>query len=230
MILYAHPWHYGISAGVYFLTGCFGMSMTYHRLLSHQAWRAPKWFEPIGLFLGTYGLTGSSISWVAIHRQHHAYTDEPLDPHSPHSAHPLRAHFFSMIPRPRLGRYARDLVQSPLHRTFHRKYWYIHVGIALGLLAIEPLAVVYAYLFPAMVLWNGGSAVNSIGHLFGYRNFSTKDFSRNNFILGFITWGEGWHNNHHHQPRNPLFNKKWWEFDMAGVWIKLLRRDARQVL
>ena len=83
MIMYGEWYHWAIAFFTYFVTGCFGMTMTFHRLLSHKSWNAPKWFEIFGTLAGTYGLTGSSIGWVAVHREHHHYTDQERDPHSP---------------------------------------------------------------------------------------------------------------------------------------------------
>ena len=224
MIIYGRPVHYVVAIAVYMATGCLGMSMTYHRLLSHRSWQPPFWFEAVGTWLGTIGLTGSSLAWSSIHRQHHIYADRKGDPHSPHVWPTLAAHYLSMFPTPRL-RYAKDLMRNPIHRFAHRRYWLINgmyatlVSIALG-----PFGLVYAYLFPAALLWNAGSAINTINHLYGYRNHDTKDQSKNNFALGYLAWGEGWHNNHHASPSRAAFGEKWWEFDLGGCAIKLLNR------
>ena len=84
------------------------------------------------------------------------------------------------------------------------------------------MLLVAAYLFPAMILWNAGSFINTLTHMFGYRNFETTDNSTNIPTLGILMWGEGWHNNHHADPQNPSFKHKWWEFDLGGWFIKLL--------
>ena len=221
MILYGHWYHWVIAFFVYFLTGCFGMTMTFHRLLSHKSWNPPKWFEYVGTFLGTYGLTGSSIAWTAIHREHHHHTDDEQDPHSPLYKGFVHVQWMSMfdIPKPR---YAAHLLRSKYHVFLHKNYMLIHLCILVTLLAINPMLAVSAYLFPAAILWNMGSFINTISHMVGYRNAESNDHSRNVYWLGYLMWGEGWHNNHHANPTNSSFKVKWWEFDVGGWFIERL--------
>lgn len=223
LIIYGESYHYLIILFIYFLTGCLGMSMTYHRLLAHKSYQTPFWFEILGTFLGTIGLTGSSLGWTAIHREHHQHVDTKKDPHSPKHLGFFKVQFFSMFKKPNLF-YVRDLQKRKLHRFMHRNYLSIHFLWGGMLYLIDPLALCYAYLCPATILWNSGSSVNSFCHLFGYKNFKTKDNSKNNFIFGFLTFGEGWHNNHHASPLKWSFKHRWFEFDMGGTlirWIKL---------
>ena len=223
MILYGSVYHWVLSFFVYFITGCFGMSMTFHRLLSHKSWNAPKWFEVFGTLAGTYGLTGSSIGWVAIHREHHHFTDQEKDPHSPKHKGFFRVQWLSMYDTPNT-KYVVHLLRSKLHVFLHKYYIPIHLVICLFWYLIDPMLLVSAYLFPAAILWNGGSFINTITHMTGYKNHKTKDDSTNVPLLGILMWGEGWHNNHHAQPNNPSFKYKWWEFDMGYLWIKILSK------
>ncbi len=220
MLYFAHGWQYLASLGVYFLTGCLGMSMTYHRYLSHRSWKSPRWFEILGTLLASYGLTGTSIAWTAIHRQHHRHSDRSQDPHSPWYYSLWQVQFLSLRPTPRL-RFARDLLTDTFHTFLHRHYFTIHGLILTAFLLFYPFGAVYLYLFPAVLLWHGGSSINTIGHKLGYRNFETGDHSHNNAILGFIMWGEGWHNNHHKYPLRSSFKVKPHEFDLAGTLIGL---------
>ena len=221
MIMYGEWYHWLIGIFVYFITGCFGMTMTFHRLLSHKSWNAPKWFHYFGSLAGTYGLTGSTIGWVAVHREHHHFTDQERDPHSPEHQGFFKVQWLSMfeVPSPR---YAMHLIKDPFHSFIHRWYFLIHGVIAGVWLLIDPMLLVAAYLFPAMILWNAGSFINTLTHMFGYRNHDTNDNSTNIPLLGILMWGEGWHNNHHADPQNPSFKHKWWEFDVGGWFIKLL--------
>ncbi len=223
MFLYAGPKDYIISLAVYFLTGCLGMNMTYHRLLSHRSWKAPKFFETIGTTLGTLGLTGSSIAWCAVHRDHHQHADTSHDPHSPHWSPWWKVQFLSMFYRPNL-RKVSDLLKSPTHRFLHKNYFLINLSYVLILGIINPFLVISAYLFPAAILWNAGSAVNSLGHISGYKNFNCPDHARNNLILGYLVWGEGWHNNHHRYPKRSYYGTKWYEVDISGLIIKCLKK------
>lgn len=223
MFLYGNAQQYLISLLVFFMTGCFGMSMTYHRLISHRSWNAPAWFKHFGLLCGTIGLTGSALSWCSVHRLHHQHSDTGNDPHSPHHTKPWRVQFLSMnyeIPFMAL----RSLAQDKSIRFFHRHYLFINFFYVLVLAIFDPFAVVYAYLFPACVLWNSGSLINSVGHMFGYKNFPTQDEGRNNIFLAFLNWGEGWHNNHHRYPKRAYFGYRWFEIDIAGILIKIIRK------
>lgn len=212
---------WAITAIVYFVTGCFGMTMTYHRLLSHQSWTAPRWFEIFGTLSALYGLTGSSIGWVAVHREHHHHTDKSGDPHSPATHGFFKVQWLSMFEKPK-PRYALHLIKDPFHLNLHKYYFVIHFGIFVTLLLISLQLCAAAYLVPAAVLWNAGSLINTATHMIGYRNYNTKDNSTNICMLGYFVWGEGWHNNHHHKPSSSKFGEKWWEFDLGYVFIRLI--------
>ena len=222
MILFAGPKDYLLSILVYFFMGCIGMSMTYHRLLAHKSWSAPRWFEIFGTLCGVFGLTGSSLAWCAIHREHHQKTDQAKDPHSPHHKRWWEVHFFNMFHRPKL-RLMSDKMKDPFHLFVHKSYFKLQVLYALLCYLNDPFYVISLYLFPAMLLWNIEGSVNTVGHLFGYRNFKTKDFSRNNIILALISWGEGLHNNHHFNPKSPIFRRKWFEVDLSEPLIRFIR-------
>lgn len=218
-------WNYLLlSVFIYFLMGGVGSSVTMHRYLSHRSWNCPRWFEYAGSIFTTLGLVGSTITWVAIHRSHHMHTDTPKDPHSPYYQHWLRVHFSSMYCEPQL-RLAIDLVEDPLHRFLHRYYWLVNLAYfsTLFYLGGWNLAL-WAHIVPALMLWHGGSSINSIGHMVGTNSNSTKDQSRNNFFLALIMWGEGWHNNHHRYPKRAIFQIKWYEIDMGGLLVKIFSR------
>lgn len=224
MIIYAQWYHWAAAIAVYFIGGT-SITVTYHRLLSHKAWVAPRWFEIVGTLFSTYIAVGSSIGWVATHRQHHRYTDKHGDPHSPNTQPWWRVQWFSMF-EPVNVKYAVDLLRDKFHLTIHQKYFHIHVSIGLILLLFDPFAVVYLYLVPAALVWNAGSAINTLNHKLGYRNYETKDNSTCSFLTGYLVFGEGWHNNHHADPASEKFQRKWWEFDLGYQVIKLVRKDA----
>jgi fatty-acid desaturase len=222
-ILYGQWYHWFLTAIVYFITGCFGMTMTYHRLLSHKSWSAPRWFKIIGTLCGTYGLSGSSIAWVAVHREHHHHTDNINDPHSPRHKGFARVQWLSMFERPN-PRYAMHLIRDPFHAKLHQFYFVLHAVLLVGWYLIDPMLMLSCYLVPAAILWNAGSFINSLTHMIGYRNHSTNDDSSNIMWLGYLMWGEGWHNNHHNSPSKPNFGEKWWEFDIAYWFITLIEK------
>ncbi len=221
LIIYGQWYQYLMAFFVYFITSCLGMTMTFHRLLSHKSYNSPKWFYYLGTLCGFYGLTGSPIAWTAVHREHHRYTDKELDPHSPLHKSFISIQWLSMFETPKV-RYVPDLLRDKFQVFLHKNYFYIHTCIAITLLLIDPFMLVYLYLVPAAILWNAGSFINTLTHMFGYRNYDTKDNSKNLFLLGFLMWGEGWHNNHHASPTNSQFGEKWWEIDIGGFLIRKL--------
>lgn len=228
-IIFGNNFSWILTFIVYFFTGCIGMSITYHRLLSHKSWNAPKWFPYIGTLFGSWGLTGTSISWVAIHREHHRFTDTDKDPHSPQFKNFFKVQFLSMFDKPNI-RYVPDLLKSKFHTFLHKHYFKGHLIILVSLGLINFDLLISLYLAPAAILWNAGSFINTINHLIGYKNFKTNDKSKNNIMTGFLVWGEGWHNNHHAYPQSFNFGKKWWEFDISSLIIKLLNVQYRNNL
>lgn len=206
----------------FFLLGCLGAVVTYHRLLSHRSWNSPRWFEILGTVLGNLCIIGSSISWVAVHRQHHRYSDREGDPHTPKESF-LKAQWGGIFETPNL-KYVPDLLRSPFHVFLHKYYFLIIAALIAVLAAINPMLCASLYLAPVALVYTIGGAVNSFNHsdIIGYRNYETKDNSKNIWLLGYLMWGEGWHNNHHAQPMNPYTNHKWWEFDFSGWIIKRL--------
>ena len=223
-------WQWAIVLLVYFFNGCVGMTVTYHRIISHKAWPAPKWLEYFGALCATIGMTGSAISWVAIHRKHHRFTDSPKDPHSPFHKGFIYCQWFSMFEKVEV-KYVMDLINQRFYRLQH-KYYFVIIAIYAGALAlIDPFAVVYALLAPAAILWNAGSSIVTFSHMFGNRPHSIKSRAGNSWILGLLVWGEGWHNNHHHKASSPYFGEKLWQIDAGGIFIwlcsKIFRRPVK---
>ena len=212
--------------GIYFLTGCLGVSITYHRLLSHQSFKSPKWFEILGTLCATYGLVGSSLAWVNNHRSHHLHTDTPRDPHSPQHHGWVNIQWFSMFTSETRFRYVVKILRDPFHAWLHRHYALIHLFLFAFFMILGGFhAVALYYLAPAAILWNLGSLINTLCHSrFGYRNYElVDDLSKNNLLLGYLVWGEGWHNNHHRHPNRAKYGEKWWEFDISHHVIKLIQ-------
>ena len=213
MILYAHWYHWVIATVMYFLFNGIGMIMTYHRLLTHRSFKCPKWFEYLGTWLATFSLTGSGITWVAIHRKHHKYADTDKDPHSPDHMGFWRVQFFTAF-APVEGKYAVDLMRDKTHLWIHKHYIKIVIGALAVLLLINPLAAVYLYMFPAALTLFFGTLVLSWAH---------KDCKpRTVYWLALLTFGDAFHDIHHEYPNNYRLHK----YDLIG-WIieKVFVRD-----
>ena len=224
MIIWGELWQWSIAVIIYFFTGCIGMSGTYHRLLSHRSYRSPRWWECFGTICATLGGTGSSIAWCSVHRAHHRFTDSERDPHSPHHQGVLRTQFFSMFYEPNI-KYVPDLLRDPWHLWMHKNYWLVHGIYATLLFLIDPWALIYAWLIPSLILWHAGSAINTLGHLWGWQDHRPgEDSSTNHPVLGILMWGEGWHNNHHAFPADYHFGQKWWQIDITRYVIDLIKK------
>lgn len=211
-----------LSILVYFSTGCLGITVTFHRFLSHRSFEMSPILEKVFSFFGAIGGTGSALGWVALHRAHHQHSDRPQDPHSPSNG--KLALFLSRY-RFRLNKWAvRDMIADPFHRTIHAYY---HVVLALWAFfwfLLDFRLFIFVVAVPmAIQIWVSILS-NCFNHLAGYRNFETNEKSTNNFFIALISWGEGWHNNHHHAPRRWSFQVKWWEFDISAWVIRLIAR------
>lgn len=207
LIIYGEPYHYAIAIFVYFINGCLGMTMAYHRLLTHRSWKCPKIVEYFLSLCATIGLTGSALSWVAIHREHHAFTDTSKDPHSPTFKGWFWSHYLSMFAKVKI-RYVKDLLSEKFYIYQHKFYFEINLIYAAVLFFIDPFALVYAWLVPAALLWNGGSLIVSSSH--------RSNGPNNDMIFILTTWGEGYHKNHHDNARLSRFGK----WDLGGFLIE----------
>lgn len=205
MILYATWWQWLIALFMYFVLNGLGMIMTYHRLLTHRSYTCPKWWEYFMSFMTTFSLTGSAITWVAIHRKHHKYADTENDPHSPDHLGFLKVQFFTAF-APVEGRYAVDLMRDNFYKWQHQHYLKIILITIAALLLIDPMLTVYILLFPAGLTLLFGTLVLSWAH---------QDYkARTVYWLAFLTFGDGFHDIHHEYPNNYRLHK----YDLIG-WI-----------
>jgi fatty-acid desaturase len=213
MLFYGNIYQWLIVIFVFFLNGCLGMTMTYHRLLSHKSWNCPKWLEKIFVIFAGSGLTGSAISWVSIHRKHHRFTDKIEDPHSPKYKSWFYCHFLSMFSNVE-PKYAVDLLRQKFYAHQHRYYFEYAIlwGILMVLIFQDPYALIYAWLAPGAILWNAGSSIVSISH--------RKGTVFNDIVLAILVWGEGYHNRHHESPGSSRFGK----YDLGGILIEFIEK------
>ncbi len=210
---------WGIVGLLYFVGGCIGGTVTYHRYLSHRSYEAPSWWVKFGSLCGAVFLIGSPLAWSNNHIAHHRFVDTPKDPHSPQHLGIIKTQFASMLYTTSDFRYSVRNADK-FQRFIHSYYEVLHVLLFVGLVVGFGWHITaLVYLVPSAVIWHLMSSVNVINHLnLGYRNHETKDSSRNNLVTGYLTFGEGWHNNHHAAAKDPQYGKKWWEFD-PGFWV-----------
>lgn len=227
------PYYLIATAIMWSLISGLGIAVGYHRVFSHKTHTLPVWKENILLFFAALAGQGSSIFWVAVHRgYHHPHADTDRDLHSPVTKS-LWVSFFGWTINERAKdismKYSIDLIRKTNHVWFNNHVfkilWLVPICVAL----IDwKLSLVGVCLATGLGLLQD-NLVNIFGHkkgLIGYRNFDTNDNSNNNFILGYLGWGQGWHNNHHHSPRMFDFGSgmsgKWWEIDFCRAWLWFL--------
>jgi stearoyl-CoA desaturase (delta-9 desaturase) len=222
----------GVALFLHWLLGGIGICLGYHRLLSHRSFQVPKGLEYMIALLGALALQGGPIFWVGNHRRHHAHTEDPVkDPHSsergfwwshmgwilsPDKASFDEAHY---------GKFAPDLKQQPFYRYLNHCFLLLQVLLAFVLYAWGGWSfVIYGIFVRAVLLWHTTWFVNSATHQWGYRTFAAKDHSRNLWWVSLLTYGEGWHNNHHAHPNAAQSGYCWWEFDPTWWTIQILQK------
>jgi fatty-acid desaturase len=192
-----------------------------HRYLSHKSFECPTWFLWVGTIVSVLGVSGPTISWVAIHRAHHRTVETEQDPHSPWFRS-LRSIFYPKLflySPPTILRYIMDLRSMPFHVNIFQYYWAINlVFVTLIITLFGWFAVVYIYLVPTLMKTYASSLFNIVCHKWGYRLYDTPDKSTNNFWMFFLTFGEAWHNTHHAFPTDSKSSRKWWELD-PQYWL-----------
>ncbi len=213
------------------IVGSLGVGLGYHRLLTHRSFKAPKWLEYTLTILGTMSLQNEPYKWVATHRMHHQFCETDKDPHTTRDGF-LWAHMFWIFTGTAqdhnegvFKKYVPDLLKDRGQRLI-AKYFYVPILVSAVLLfafggwGAVLWGVVVRTVFGFHTTW----FVNSLAHIFGTRRFETNDDSKNNWFVALLTFGEGWHNNHHAQPTSARHGLKWFEFDMNWIAIRILEK------
>ena len=229
--LFCFSWQrLAVAVVLYYIATGLGISMGYHRLHTHRSYKVPRWMEYFFAVCATLTLEGGPLFWVATHRIHHQNSDQPGDPHSPRDGA-----FWSHVGWILFGetnhnntrmmaRYAPDLAKFPFYIWLNNYHWAPILVLTGILYAIGGLPMVLwgnclRIVFGLHATW----LVNSATHMWGGRRFATRDDSRNNWWVAIISFGEGWHNNHHAHPTSARHGLAWYEFDPSWLLIKALK-------
>ena len=215
---------------LWWVAGGFGIGMGYHRLLTQRGYNTSKWMEYLLTICATLTLEGGPIFWVATHRQHHQNTDKEGDPHSPNEGG-LWAHVGWLITGTTMHNgaanllpYVPELRKDKFHVWISKWHWVPITVLGLLLLAFGGWPYLFWGIFFRTVLGLHSTwLVNSATHMWGRRRFGTHDDSRNSLWVALLTFGEGWHNNHHAHPVSARHGLAWYEFDVTWISLKLLR-------
>lgn len=213
----------------YFMYGCLGIVVTFHRLLTHKSYKTHPLLSKIFAVLGCFGGTGSPMAWVAIHINHHLKSDKINDPHSPlHKGIKIFAlnyeHEVDSATKWRM----REMITDQFQQILHRYYFAIVAIWSLFLFLIGGwYLMIFLHWAPALLTAFMSNVVNYVGHkptwVGGFRTYNINDQSSNNWIWAIPSWGESWHNNHHRYPKNYSLGEKWWQIDIAALVIKLVK-------
>lgn len=223
----------GLCIAFYYLTGCFGVTFCYHRLLCHRSFATPKWLERLSATCGVLAMQMGPVTWVGHHRMHHAYSDTPGDPHDASRGfwHSHMGWLFLTSREHddpvRVRKFARDIYQDPYLRFIDQRWVQIALTVLLGFLlyAIAGVpGVVWGIFVRMVVVYHVTWFVNSAAHMWGYQRYQTGDLSRNCWWVGLLAFGEGWHNNHHAHAQVAPAGHVWWEFDITYCLIWVLNR------
>jgi stearoyl-CoA desaturase (delta-9 desaturase) len=229
----------GLVVLLHWITGGLGVCLGYHRLFTHGSFST---YRPIRWLLGALGVLsgeGSATDWVANHRKHHALSDKEGDPHSPHDG-PWWSHMLWLFPAmtnevygAHVRRWAPDLMKDSVLLWIGRLQLPLHFALAAGLfcagwawggLAMGTSFLVWGMFVRLTFVLHSTWLVNSASHMWGYTNYEAGDDSRNNWLVALLTYGEGWHNNHHAYPRMANHGHRWWEIDLTFRMLRLMQR------
>ncbi len=213
------------------IVGSLGVGLGWHRLLTHRSFKAPKWLEYLLSIFASMSMQDAPDKWIATHRIHHAFVETEKDPHSTRFGF-----WWAQIgwvvwgtaqdhDAATMKRYVPDLLKDKGHVLISRFYLVPIVVSAFILLAIGGWSMVVWGVFARVVVgWHTTWFVNSLSHIYGSRPHETTDFSTNNWFVALLTFGEGWHNNHHAFPTSARHGLEWHQFDMNWIAIRIFEK------
>ena len=213
----------GLLVGMYFVAA-MGVTIGYHRYLTHRGFRAPTWLKFLLLVLGSMSMEGPALTWASTHLEHHAKSDKEGDPHSPLQGF-IHAHLGWIIDGfdTDLDKYGPWLKEDRIVVFVSKTFWlWMLVSLAIPFAVGGWPGLLWGGLVRIFLVHHVTWSVNSICHVFGRRPFKTGDRSTNHWLVGLLASGEGWHNNHHAFQRSAYHGLYWWQFDLAGIVIRLL--------
>jgi stearoyl-CoA desaturase (delta-9 desaturase) len=215
----------------WWIANSLGIGIGFHRLMTHRGFKTPRWVERTLVVFGSLALQGSALAWVTTHRMHHKFTETDKDPHSPR-----QGGFWSHMgwifvgtsqwhSKATVQKYVPDLLKDNFIVRVSALYWVTSVIAGGVLLAIGGWQMVLWGVFLRTVFgWHTTWLVNSATHMWGTRRFDIHDDSTNNGLIALITFGEGWHNNHHAHPSAARHGLTWYEIDFNWMAIKVMEK------
>ncbi|ARV60311.1 acyl-CoA desaturase [Nostocales cyanobacterium HT-58-2] len=220
---------------LHWVTGCLGITLGWHRLVAHRSFQVPKYLEYLLVFFGSLSCQGSPIDWIGLHRNHHMHSDQELDQHQASKGF-WWSHIGWMlheVPAPIImERYVKDILDDQFYHFLEKYFLGIQFILAVLLYLLGGWSFVVWGIFVRLVLsYHCTWLVNSAAHMFGYRTYDCGDRSTNCWWVALLTYGEGWHNNHHAFQYSARHGLQWWEIDLTWIIIWFLQQTklARKV-
>ncbi len=214
---------------MYCISG-LGITLGYHRLLTHRAFSCQRWFKLFLLVSGTFAMQGGPASWASLHIQHHRFADKDGDPHSPvHGFWHSHCGWIFDDYEPDFRRYGKWLLEDNDVKHISKNYlYYSLLGLLIPFVIGGWVGLLWGGFLRILICSHMTWCVNSVCHKFGYQSYEVKDTSTNNPFVALLTFGEGWHNNHHRFMQMPFFGHRWYEIDM-GKWVLQALRPFKVV-
>ncbi|CAI0395806.1 unnamed protein product [Linum tenue] len=228
--LFCFSWsRFGAALLIGIVTSLFGINLSYHRHLTHKSFKLPKWLEYSFAYCGVHALQGDPLSWVSNHRFHHQYTDTERDPHSPvvgfwHSH--MGWIFDSSSIKEKCGKRGNvgDLEKQAFYRWIRKTYVIHPLSLAILLYSLGGFPYIcWGIGVRVVCCYHATWSVNSAAHIWGSQDWNTNDLSRNNWWVAIMTFGEGWHNNHHAFNNSARHGLEWWQIDVTWYVVKFLQ-------
>ncbi|MEM9484494.1 MAG: acyl-CoA desaturase [Cyanobacteria bacterium P01_F01_bin.116] len=218
----------GVALFLHWVTGCLGITLGWHRLVAHRSFKTPKWLEYFFVFCGSLACQHGPIEWIGLHRHHHAHSDQPVDHHSSTKGF-WWSHmgwiFYEVPADGDVPRLTKDIANDPFYLFCENYFLLMQIGLGFLLYALGGWSFVLWGIFVRLVaVYHCTWFVNSATHKFGYQTYDAGDYSTNCWWVALVTYGEGWHNNHHAFQFSARHGLKWWEIDVTWMTINLLSK------
>jgi fatty-acid desaturase len=212
---------------LYWISGGLGVTLGFHRLVTHRSFQTPRWLEYLLVLCGTLACQGGPIEWVGTHRIHHLHSDTENDPHDSNKGF-WWSHIgwliFQSPSESQIPRFTKDIAEDPVYQFLQKYFILIQVGLGAFLLMLGGWSFVVWGVFARIVwVYHCTWLVNSATHKFGYQSYDSGDRSTNCWWVAVLVFGEGWHNNHHAYQYSARHGLEWWEIDMTWMTIQLLQ-------
>jgi sn-1 stearoyl-lipid 9-desaturase len=225
----------GLMLVLHWVTGGLGITLGWHRLVTHRSFQVPKWLEYFFVFCGTLAMQGGPIWWVGLHRHHHLYSDQPVDHHDSNKGFwwSHMGWMFREVPAVQeIPKFTKDISSDPFYRFCDAFFFPIQVAFGFLLFNVGERVlgagggwsfVLWGVFVRLAFVYHCTWFVNSATHMFGYQSHESGDNSRNCWWVAVVTYGEGWHNNHHAYQYSARHGLQWWEVDPTWLMIKGLK-------